>query len=370
MYLYKKGVKGPMQIRKIPIYYAKTNMTIAQSVYDHAGLLLVPEDSALTPRVIIRLKLHGVDQIEIYDEKKGNDPLEGESSTYINRIRQSKNYQKFNVAFSSSVDEFKKDINEVVTNNKEINIMRLTKELDNLLAQDIKGTNMFDMLHCMRAYDDLTYVHSLNVALMCHVIGEWLHFSKQDKYLLSLCGLLHDIGKLLVPKELITKPNKLTMEEFSTVKTHAYRGYELLNKQNLDEKIKLAALMHHEKCDGTGYPNGLEGHQINDFAKIVAIADVYDAMTANRVYRPGLCPFDVIEMFESEGLQKYDPKFLLPFLERIAEFYINHEVYLSNEQRARVIMINKYKLSKPVVQVQNKFIDLSQQLQLGIVAIL
>lgn len=368
--LYIVNGEENMQIRKIPIHYARANMTIAENIYDSMGLLLVTEDTALTPRIIIKLKLHGVNQIGVYDYRKEIDTFVDEQMTYLDRVRQTKTFKSFQVDFSKSVDEFRKDINEVVTNNKEIDIPKLTHELDRLLAQNVTGSSMFEMLQCMREYDDLTYVHSLNVGLICHVIGGWLNFSKEDNYLLSLCGLLHDVGKLCIPKKLITKPGKLTAEEFTTVKAHAYRGYEILKKQNIDERIKLAALMHHEKCDGTGYPDGLKSEQIIDFAKIVAVADVYDAMTANRVYRAGLCPFDVIELFESEGLQKFDPKFLLPFLERTSESYINHDVYLSNGQKARVIMINKAALSKPVVQVSQQFIDLSQRPGLHIRAIL
>ncbi len=359
-----------MQIRKIPIHYARVNMMIAENIYDHTGLLLMTKNSQLNSKVIIRLKLHGVNQIDIYDNRERIGAFTNEQSTYLNRIRQTKIFKSFQDTFSNSIDEFRKDINEVVINNKEIDISKLTHELDRLLVQNISGMNMLDMLLCMREYDDLTYVHSLNVGLICHMIGGWLNFSKEDNYLLSICGLLHDVGKLCIPKKLITKPSKLTSQEFNTIKTHAFRGYEILKNQNIDERIKLAALMHHEKCDGSGYPNGLKSKQIIDFAKIVAIADVYDAMTANRVYRTGLCPFDVIELFESEGLTKYDPRYLLPFLERIAESYINYDVRLSNEQKARVIMINKSALSKPVVQVAHRFIDLSKEVDIHIKSIL
>lgn len=359
-----------MQVRKIPIHYARVNMMIAENIYDDTGLLLMTKDSSLDPRVIIKLKLHGVNQIDIYDEKDRKDIFISESSTYLNRVRKTKAFRGFEYKFSNSIDEFRKDINEVVTNNKGIDITKLTKELDSILVQDVSGINMLDMLLCMREYDDLTYVHSLNVGVICHMIGGWFNFSKSDRYLLSICGLLHDVGKLCIPKNLIRKPSKLTVEEFTTMKTHAYRGYEILKKQNIDNRIKLVALMHHEKCDGTGYPNALKNDQIIDFAKIVAIADVYDAMTANRVYREGICPFDVIEIFERDGLIKYDPRYLLPFLERIAESYINYDVHLSNQQRGKVIMINKRALSRPIVQVAHHFIDLSKETNIRIQSIL
>ena len=108
------------------------------------------------------------------------------------------------------------------------------------------------------------------------------------------------------------KKGKLTDAEYEVIKAHAQLGYDILKDQPLDERIKNAALMHHERYDGTGYPNHLVGKEIDDMAAIVAIADVYDAMTAARVYRGPVCPFRVIELYESEGFQKYDVEYLIP----------------------------------------------------------
>ena len=118
--------------------------------------------------------------------------------------------------------------------------------------------------------------------------------------------------------------------------------------------------------DGTGYPNGLRSDQIDDYAKIVSIADVYDAMTAARVYRMPQCPFKAIEMFEAEGLQKYDPHFILVFLERVVSSYINNNVRLSDGRIGEVIMINPSKLSKPMVRIGQDYIDLSKEPKLSI----
>ena len=117
---------------------------------------------------------------------------------------------------------------------------------------------------------------------------------------LTLCGLLHDIGKLKIPDEILNKPGKYTDEEFDLVKRHTKFGYELLKTLNIDPHIKKAALLHHERCDGSGYPLKATQKDLDDFSMVVAIADVYDAMTAARSYRAPLCPFQVIERFEQE----------------------------------------------------------------------
>jgi HD-GYP domain-containing protein (c-di-GMP phosphodiesterase class II) len=138
------------------------------------------------------------------------------------------------------------------------------------------------------------------------------------------------------------------------VKKHPQFGYELLKNLPLDEHIKLAALMHHERCDGSGYPNHLSSDDIDDCAMIVAIADVYDAMTAARPHRAPLCPFQVISNFEKDGLSQYRPKYILTFLEYIASTYQNNRVLLNNGQSANIVMINKNHLSAPIVQLDDQ----------------
>ena len=129
-------------------------------------------------------------------------------------------------------------------------------------------------------------------------------------------------------------------------------------------------MRHHERCDGSGYPGGFRGDQIEEFARIVAIADTYDAMTSERVYRAAICPFEVIHMFEREGLSKYDARFLIPFLEKAVQAYINTKVLLSNGMTGRVIMINRKDLARPVVKVKDEFIDLSYDTSIKIKEVL
>ena len=227
------------------------------------------------------------------------------------------------------------------------------------------------MLSTLKNYDDSTFNHSLNVSLICNIFGHWLNLSEKDIELVTACGLFHDIGKLLIPQEIIKKPGKLTDEEFAIIKTHPKRGYDLLKTKNVDPHIQMAALMHHEKCDGSGYPMRITGDKIDWCAKIVTIADIYEAMTAKRVYRGPLSPFKVINMFEDDGLKKYEPTYILTFLENVVNSYVNCRVKLSNGAEGDVIFINKVNLSKPLVKTSdNNFIDLSKSNDISIESIL
>ena len=220
---------------------------------------------------------------------------------------------------------------------------------------------IFDMINNMRQYDDTTYAHSINVALISNVLAGWIGLEEQEVLLATQCGLLHDIGKLTIPSNIIKKPGELTAEEFNIMKTHAYAGYELLSKHNVNPHILNAAMMHHERFDGSGYPFGLRGEKIDVYARIVSIADVYDAMTSRRIYRTAICPFKVIETFEKEGLQKYDAQFILTFMENVLDTYIRSRVRLSDGRNGEVIMINKQKMSRPLIRSGSCYIDLSKE---------
>lgn len=203
------------------------------------------------------------------------------------------------------------------------------------------------------------------------MIGMWQDYNADDLETLTLGGLLHDIGKSKIPPEIINKPGRLTPEEYELVKKHSEYGYELLKNQNVSVHIKKIALTHHERCDGSGYPIGLIGDDIDDFANIVAIADVYDAMTADRCYRRGVCPFEVIATFEREGLGKYKPQFITSFLEHIANTYINNDVMLSNGMTGKIVLINKHRLTRPVVRLEDgKFINLEKRPELYVQTII
>lgn len=358
-----------MQENKISMHQAKCGMQLSRTIYYNNGLVLLPKGAVLTSKAIIRLKFYGIDELFIYWLKQAEDVQESVMGNYIAHIRETKVFKDFDKLHTQSVNLVKNTFNGMIKDNSKINTNVLISEVDRLLKNSENSIQVFDMLHCIRDYDDSTYVHCVNVSLICNVLGKWLEFSKEDIQTLTLCGLLHDVGKLMMPKEIIAKPGKLTEHEFTMIKTHPYVGYTIL-QNDIDEHVRNAVLQHHEKCDGSGYPNGLMKDEIDEFAKIVTIADVYDAMTANRVYRKGLCPFDAIEVFEKEGFQKYEPRYLLVFLERMVESYINRGVQLSNNEKGEIIMINKCALSKPVVRVRNQYIDLSKKSDLSIKALI
>lgn len=348
-------------------------MVTASPVMTKKGLLIVDEGITLTNASIARIAFYDVSRIEIEDYEEPQEELNAfcTEPTYSQRVISSPEFQKFQEDHSAAADALKEAISAILAREKEPEPESLCQILKTLLSETTSSIELFDFLHNMRTNDDSVYAHSINVALISNMLGHWLKMSDENLTVLTAAALLHDIGKTKIPLETLNKPGKYTDEEFEMVRRHPSFGYEiLLPYEQLDPRIKNAALMHHERCDGHGYPNNMKFHDIDDFSQIIAIADVYDAMTAARSYRAPLCPFKVIADFELEGLQKFNPKFILTFLERIAYTYQNNRVLLTDGRHANIIMLNRQFLSRPIVGVATGTIDLSRTPDLSIQALL
>ena len=360
-----------MNIIKILTSQAIPGMVVSDDVYTKDLHLVIGKDTTLTDKIITRLEFYSITDFSVYsDDSLKTAAGKYVENTFYSEIKRSDSFKRFRKAYQNTVNHLRGSIDNLVVNNQEVDPEQLLSDVSKILYQCNTNIELFNMLHCMREYDDTTYIHSLNVSLICNILGKWLHFMPEDLEAITLSGLLHDVGKLLIPNNIISKPEKLTNEEFSLIKTHTIRGFSLLKNKDVDDRIKNATLMHHERCDGSGYPNGLIEHEIDPFAKLVAIADVYDAMTCARVYRGPLCPFEVINLFETEGYLKYDTKYLLTFLEGIVQTYINNNVRLNNHMEGEIVLINKFELSRPIVMVGDDFIDLSKHRNLYIEALI
>lgn len=334
-------------------------MITAEDVYNYNNQLILPKGLILNDRTITKLAYYSVMYIKVEEDIRKKAPVRIPSeSSYSERLRKSPEFVKFRKSFEGDVTNFKSVINDVVEKGAPLDVDNL---LDHTLDILNLGTtaNVFDILHNMREYDDATYAHCMNVALICNVFARWLRMSEEEIRLATLSGLFHDIGKTKIPDSIIKKPGKLTSDEYDLVKTHPQEGYDLLQGSHLDSAVLDAVLMHHERSDGSGYPSGLKGDKISIYAKMVSIADVYDALTSARIYRGPLCPFKAIELFESEGLQKYDPHLILTFLENIVNTYLLNNVRLSNGLTGKVVFVHREKLSAPTVQTAQGFLDLS-----------
>lgn len=355
----------------------KPGMIAAERIYTPKGQFLIEKGSILTAQMILHMQCYSVPSAKIDEDsfpspglddflKKQHPPQE----THAQKIKKSSEFTVFKKVFHKNVTSLHLAINDFIIKNETLDTNQLLSETMELFSSHTDTISMFDMLHNQRQIDDSTYAHSINVSVLARMMGIWLEYPEEELNTLTLCGLLHDIGKSAIPNRIIEKPGKLTDEEYGEIKKHPRLGYELLDRLPIDERIKNAALMHHERCDGTGYPAQLTINAIDDFASIISIADVYDAMTADRCYRAGLCPFEVIALFEQEGLSKYKPDFIRIFLKKIADAYIHNDILLNDGRRGEIVLINQH-LTRPVIQTgPHEFVDLEERLDLYVQAII
>lgn len=351
--------------RLISIDKAERGMVIAKNISSESGHVLVSKGTRLTDPILSRLKLRDIKSIYIYElntskavESSKNISVHNLSNSFTEKAPA---FYEFEEAYEKKVELIKNEFYNIA-NEAMIDLFDMytvSKEILDVL--NTKG-DMFLYLDHLKNKDDYTFSHCLSVSLICNVFSRWLNMRPEDIVNITAAGMLHDIGKIKIDDKILKKPGKLTKEEYDEIKNHTIYGYRMLQDYDIPNNVKLAALMHHEKIDGSGYPVGVSDRKIAPYAKIVCITDLYEAMTAERVYRTKICPFDVIRMFEQEQFGCLDTKYLLVFLENIAYNYIGFNVILTNNDEAEIVFINKLNLSKPIVKTLNgKFIDLSKE---------
>jgi putative nucleotidyltransferase with HDIG domain len=363
-----------LKTEKITIAKVKPGMVLTEDVYNTVDQLVLSAGTVLSDHSITRLKFYSIREVTVSYEVKKRPPRQKKEPekfvSYTEFVKKSDDFKNFSNAYTSSLNSVEDRMRAFAATGKDLDTEALLNNVADVYSTVASHGQLFDMLMCIRDLDDITFVHGLNVAIICTVFAQWLGFNRKDSDILILSGLLHDIGKLSVPENILKKKGALTEDEFNIIKGHSKAGYDLLKGINIDSRIPLAALQHHERSDGSGYPDGLMASHINEYAKIVAIADVYDAMTAARSYRGPICPLEVLNIFENDGLSKYDPKYLLTFMEHVISTYLNQYVLLSNGQIGEIVMVNKHSPARPIVRLLNsECIDLSTERDINIVGI-
>jgi HD-GYP domain-containing protein (c-di-GMP phosphodiesterase class II) len=219
-------------------------------------------------------------------------------------------------------------------------------------------------VHTIRVQDDYLYSHSTNVATLNGMIGRWLDFSKEDIDKVIKIGILHDIGKLRIPPEILNKPARLTDEEFEVIKKHPVYSQIILMESGMQDSAILSAVRsHHERNNGMGYPDGLTKREIPLFAKITAVSDVYDAMVAQRPYKSSHSPFEILAEFSRNRFSDLDFHIISVFLENIPRQFIGKYATLTDGRTARIESINPNDLEYPIVSVDKHLVKTSKFLK-------
>ncbi|MDQ6421872.1 HD-GYP domain-containing protein [Paenibacillus sp. LHD-117] len=224
-----------------------------------------------------------------------------------------------------------------------------------------------------RMFQERDYLLHNNVtsAMTSYLIAQWVGLPQKDWMQVALAGLLKDIGNVRIDRSILSKPTPLLADELEEMKRHTVLGYQLLkNVAALNEGVKLAALQHHEKVDGTGYPLGIDASQIHPYAKIVCIADIFHAMTLNRGYRKAVSPYLVLEQIQSDAFGKLDPGYVRTFVEKVTQFHNGTVVRLSDDRVGEIVFSDRTHPTRPWVSIDGKIVNLATERQLHIKEVL
>jgi len=315
-------------------------MTLARSISAPSGLYaLLQRGEVLSPTLINRLTAHDVDRI--YIEMEGSEDIEPSSimrpeakmeltsefrSIYCD-------YFKRPFISSSSVESTKKVAGTIV---------------DSVLNREY---HLMDMME-IKSYDNYTYSHSLNVGVLSTMIASELEFPRSQLESIALCALMHDIGKIDIPIEIINKDGPVTDSEFDIIKTHPQKGVERLRKCfNISHEVLCGIQSHHEKMDGSGYPSNYGGNRIPLFGRILAIADVYDALTSHRSYRKAWHPKEAIEYIIAGSDSQFDCDLVHIFMHLICAYPAGTIVKLSDGSTAVVEKNHSENVFRPSVRL-------------------
>lgn len=338
---------------KIRVSSLKPGVKLGKDVFSYDGQLLLPKGTTIAQA-----------NLDSFYHRNINEVFISEASPRL------KSEKTFADVYINSLNIVKSFILEAKL-GKNLEFQEISDTVDMLLEQVFDEIDLFKQMRIMKNKDDYLFTHSVNVSLLCILIGEWLKCDDKRVKDLGIAGLLHDIGKVYIDDEILNKPDKLSPQEFEEIKKHTLLGYSLVNQQQfISTDIANAVLMHHERLDGSGYPIGRKGYNVGFYASAVAVADVYDAITSRRTYSDKQSPYTAAEILWQESFGKLDAKISKVFYDKITNFYIGNEVLLSNNEIGVVVYIDPSQPTRPIVMVGNNFYNLATNRNINILEVI
>lgn len=373
------GNISQVENEKLDLENVQPGMVTAKEVVTQSGKVLLAKNVLISQATLKKLFESDVKEIIVkrvninmdkLAKKKEERAMAGMAApAFPVSVTERQDFREFEEEYDKKL-EVAKDTLKAISDGAQINLEELTELTDGIINKLKCKSDILTFIGFLKSYDEYTFSHSSNVALLCNLFASWLRLSDEETTYLTAAGFLHDIGKLKIPHAILNKQTRLTDEEYEIMKKHAVLGYRILQTQNIPDEIKLGALMHHEKIDGTGYPLGVTHEKISKYARIIAICDIYDAMTSDRVYRGRICPFEVIKKFQVSSYGELDTTYLLVFLKNIAYTYYGSWVKLNDGRSGEIVFINPNDLSRPMVRINDEIVDLHEREELDIIGVI
>lgn len=346
--------------RLVYIYELIPGMILSKEIKAN-GKVLIGKGIPITEYAINKLKDHYIpNQIEIYYED--ND--------YKHKNNNGTELHK-------TVEEVEESLNELT-----FDVEKIFEDMDTLKRSGIKEVRKFaakiqSELNYLSSLiknvvihgsgSDTIYRHGVNVAVLSTILGKWIGLDNNELNLLTYAAVLHDFGKIKIDQKILDKPDKLTLDEFKEIKSHSEIGYKYIKEiPYLDKSVSYGVLMHHERMDGSGYPLGLKEKNIHQFARIISVADVFDAVNSDRRYKKSHGPFEALEIIKKESLGKLDYEYCNIFLNHVINYYMGENVILNTKKACKIIQIDANNLARPLLLADAGFIDLKHHKELYI----
>jgi len=343
MHLHNKK-KGFIAMRLVPISCIKEDTLLAKTIYDIDGRILLKRGVPLNEKLILKIHKYGIQSLYIDDNYSHKE---------IKEIIKPEIKRRAFKTIKSTFDKLKKQKDHFDGSGMD-NVSILSKIANDIVNDLLSQNQIFINLVDIKTMDNYTYEHSLSVALLSLILGVEMGLDRTELCDLCVGAMLHDVGKIFVPLDILNKPSTLTQHEYEIIRNHTICGYDYLYKDHtVKSSSRLIALQHHEACDGTGYPKGLLPSKIHKFSKIVAIADIYDAMTSDRPYRPGIQPHEVIEYIMGNAGGRFDYDMVVSFVRKIMPYPVGTLVELSTGHYAFVEEINVNYPLRPIVCIKD-----------------
>lgn len=326
-------------------------MKIDQSIVDRLGRNLVTKGSFLDEYIIDSLLKMGIMSVYIQDGEEEEEEKVTISPAAQKNIEKLHTDDRSKVKLSNSVRErVAHGIQYIYSNVESESLSDTTDSIARDLIGAIDNNDAIAIdINELKTSDEYTFKHSVDVATIAMILAKQQGMSKKEIYEIGVAGLLHDVGKTKVPLEILNKPGRLDDDEFAVMKQHSVFGYKMLKeRKDFNQQILYAVLQHHEKINGKGYPMGVQAGQITPYAKLLTVADIYDALVTERPYKKAFSQRNAVEMIMSMT-GELDMTAMKSFLESMILYPVGSVVELSNGEKAKVVRNNTHYILRPVV---------------------
>lgn len=329
-------------MRYLPLEYVTEGMRLGKTIYreDDAKVMLA-QGARLKHSYIERLRAMNYSHIYILEPGDNEEDLK-----FMEPVREETRVQARVIV---------REAIRSAHQNKPVQMESIKKIVDDIIDQILYNNDVIYNVVDLKSYDNYTYAHSVNVCILSVLTGKTVGMNRFDLRELAIGALLHDIGKVFIDSDVLNKPGQLTPEELAVVREHSRYGFDALrSKVNISLVSAHVAFQHHEREDGSGYPRSLRSTDIHRFAKIVAVADSYDAMTTERVYKRALMNHIAIERLVDEAPAKYHPSVINSFCKAVAIYPIGSVLKLNNRENVVVVNVTQNELRVKVLDGTNK----------------